>query len=365
MGKYLKSWEWKRLLSKSAWQKVGIGQFIFKLICPVMAVYACLGLKVSETVETASLWEVNFLNVFCAVLVFCFFLAIWEDISQICMAEDAFKIMYEGKEAYLFVYRKTPLHERDFYEIVIVCGKKKVYRNFVIDYFTIGHDRKSRCVIFEENISNSWFIAHEQGVDELGIKIQKNVFFKPQFEEGVEDAKLCIITANGYQIVNVDYFVDNNNLFIPQGALMGAKPLEGSLFVDNKFKKMLPDEYLLIKTKGEYHFLGIYFSGKAKQEPFFLEMQIENAIFREGLSTIVLSCDSLKNTGKYNVLHRKSALSYYFGGDKVIEITNEEKIEGKFYFCDYGDLKPVYEGGFVFIDFVHRRVLGKDNHFYS
>ena len=362
MKKYIKSWSWKRLFSKSAIKQVELVEIILVLLCFVCCTWAIstLGLE-----NTASPWEKIFLNAFCVVLPLIGIFVIFDKLSIPCMAKDAYTIMIDNQKALCFIYLVTPEHQRPLFELKIIQNKKQIYQNFVTEYFVTRNSNNTLHVIFRKNTTNSWFIIQNDGVHELGTKIQTNVFLKPQTDGKIKKAKLCILCSDGYQVISADYFINHNNLYIPDGAQYTARPKDDSLFVSQKQNMAYPDEYLLIKTNGEYHILGIYCKNDSKLEPFFQEMIVEFSIFRDGLNSIVLSTDSLNDENKYTILHQKKSSSIHFKNQMLLEITDEENIKGILYCFHNSKLHRVYEGKIHSIDFVKHQILGEDNQFYA
>ena len=364
MKKFIKSWRWKRLFSKSASKQINFVEIFLKISVIIALIYMLKFSSLFEISPQTPLWEVIFLNTFCGLTLLAGILLIFEDLQETCMAKDAYEVKFNNQNALCFIYRLSATKEKALFELIVVDGKKEVYQNFVTDYFITNDGKISKNIIFKENQTQSWYIINNQGVHELGTKIQKNVFLKPQPGKPITNAELCILTPNGYQIVCADYFVNHNNLYIPYLALEKAVPKEESLFVNSKLKNALPDEYLLIKHNGEYRFLGIYFKNDAKNEPFFQELIVENAIFREGLDAIILSSVLLDEKQEYFILHQKTSTSIHFKTNVIIEMTDSEKIEGKILVFYNQQMQSIYEGKFRSIDFVNHKVIGQDNKIY-
>ena len=353
----LKSWKWKNLFSIVGWQKVNVIECVLKvmLLCLTFSFW-----NESSFLKESSNDELLFDVVSWVIIFICLHL-IFEDLVLICCADKVYKIKYKDMQAYCFIYRLSKKRTPAVYELVIYDKGTTYYTSNVVDFFTTYADGKRQNVIFKKQGSRSWFTITCNGVEELGQKVQANVFLKPGSENPTLLAKLCVLTSTGYQTLHADYFVSHDNLYIPDGALYSVHPKERNLFECYEYCKERPDNFLMVKTKSKYHFFGIYHKNRENKEVYFEEVVVNTAFFREGLDTIVLVYDD----DDYVVLHRKKGTSVHLNTDLIVEMTDNEKNEGRLYGLIGNKLHSVYEGRFYSIDFHKHYVVGDDFYFHS
>ena len=350
--KQLKSWRWKNLFSVSAWKKVSIFELGLEVAFFIFTLSVCLTFKwVDPTVYD----EVGFIFVMLIVIAASLNL-IFENLVKVCCAKKAYKVMYKNMPAYCFIYS-----EDGFYELQIVHKSKVYYKTNIEDFIEVCSDGKYQNIIFKKEFSKSWFAITINGIHELGQKIQTNVYLKPKDENKTKYAKLCILTSTGYQTILADYFVSNDNLYIPSTSLINAKPKDRTLFEYNNQANIRPDSYILIKVNSKYHFFGIYHKNDTNKEPYFKEMIINLATFREGLDTITLSYED----NEYKVVCKNEAKTTHLHEDLVVEITDNNNIKGKLRGLVGTTQVTIYEGKIYAIDFKNHYVIGDDFYFHS
>lgn len=362
MNKKIKSFRWKKLFSINAWKNCNFVDIFITIIGFLMGLYILLGINMSELADSQT---ARSLTIVLYIILGIFIAFITENVLKICCAYEFFTIYVDKEPALCYIDKINKKYEYNKYSLSIKQNGRIIFETPISEYQSIPTKNNITNIAYTRYPGTSWIYIHENGLTNLGRKIDENIFLMPKTEDTINKAVLCFLHKDSFFTTEVDYFVTKPNLYIPQENRVCFNPKDIHLLNgETVLKNQKPDSYILTKNNGKYRYFAVYKETNKQPVPFFQEIIIQNSIFLEGPDTIILSYND--HTDEYNILHKKDAQTMQLKNNAVIEKSNNFEIGGKVYLFNSttNALVEIYSGPFFCIDKLAGRFLGNDNNFH-